>query len=76
LLLGAGRNTKEDVIDPTSGLYLKAKTGDFVNAGDPIAVMYSAKESGFAAAQERILAATNIGKEKPDAIPLVLDVVE
>lgn len=76
LLLGAGRNTKEDVIDPTAGLYLKAKTGDFVNAGDPIAVMYSAKENGFAAAQERILAATKIGKKKPDAIPLILDVVE
>jgi len=28
LLLGAGRNTKEDVIDPAAGIYLCAKTGD------------------------------------------------
>ena len=76
LLLGAGRNTKEDVIDPTAGLYLKAKTGDFVAEGDPIAVMYSSKENGFTAAQQRILAATKIGPNQPEAIPLVLDVVE
>ena len=76
LLLGAGRNTKEDVIDPTAGIYLKAKTGDFVAEGDPIAVLYSGKESGFAAAEERLLAATHISKEKPQEIPLVLAVVE
>ena len=76
LLLGAGRNTKEDVIDPTAGIYLKAKTGDFVQVGDPIAVLYSGKESGFAAAEERLLAATHIAAEKPEAIPLVLSVVE
>lgn len=76
LLLGAGRNTKEDVIDPTAGIYLKAKTGDFVAKGDPIAVLYSGKESGFAASEERLLAATHISAEKPEAIPLVLAVVE
>ena len=76
LLLGAGRNTKEDVIDMSAGIYLKAKTGDFVAKGDPIAVLYSGKESGFAAAEERLLAATHISTEKPQAIPLVLAVVE
>ena len=76
LLLGAGRNTKEDVIDPTAGLYLKAKTGDFVNVGDPIAVMYSDKESGFAAAEKRLLDATIITQTPPEKLPLVLDVVE
>ena len=76
LLLGAGRNTKEDVIDPTAGLYLKAKTGDFVNVGDPIAVMYSDKESGFAAAEKRLLDATIITQTAPEKLPLILDVIE
>ena len=76
LLLGAGRNTKEDVIDPTAGIYLKAKTGDRVEAGDPIAVLYSERENSFAVAESRLLAATHIAKEKPQPIPLVLDVVE
>ncbi len=76
LLLGAGRNTKEDVIDPTAGVYLCAKTGDFVKAGDPLAILYSGKENGFAAAEARLLAATKIGEQKPQAQPLILDVVE
>ena len=76
LLLGAGRNTKEDVIDPTAGIYLRAKTGDFVHAGDEIAVLYSGKESGFAAAADKILTATQIGATSPQKQPLILDIVE
>ncbi len=76
LLLGAGRNTKEDVIDPTAGIYLCAKRGDFVKVGDRIAVLYSGKESGFAAASARLLAATEISAQAPEEMPLILDVVE
>ena len=76
LLLGAGRNTKEDVIDPTAGIYLCAKTGDFVKKGDAIATLYASKENKFAAAEERLLKATFIGETAPEAIPLILDVVE
>jgi pyrimidine-nucleoside phosphorylase len=76
LLLGAGRNTKEDVIDFAAGIMLKAKTGDFVKKGDVIAVLYSDNESGFDGAEARLLAATRIGKEKPQEMPLVLDVVQ
>ena len=76
LLLGAGRNTKEDVIDPTAGIYLRAKTGDFVNEGDEIAVLYSEKQSGFAAAAEKLLAATEICTQAPKKQPLILDIVE
>ncbi len=76
LLLGAGRNTKEDVIDFTAGIILCAKRGDYVKKGDPLAVLYSGKESGFTAAKERLLAATSIEKTKPAEMPLILDVVE
>ncbi len=76
LLLGAGRNTKEDVIDPTAGIYLCAKTGDFVKQGDTVARLYASKESSFAAAAERLLAATRIENTPPNAAPLILGVVE
>ena len=76
LLLGAGRNTKEDVIDPTAGIMLQAKTGDFVRVGDPIATLYSGSEKGFAAARERLLSATKICENPPAIQPLILDVVE
>ena len=76
LLLGAGRNTKEDVIDPTAGIYLLAKTGDYVEAGTPIATLYSGREDRFAIAEERLLKATQMGTEAPEEVPLILDVVE
>ncbi len=76
LLLGAGRNTKEDVIDMTAGLKLVKKTGDYVEEGETIAVLYSGKESGFKAAKDRLLSATTIGENPPRQAPLVLAVVE
>lgn len=76
LLLGAGRNTKEDKIDFAAGIYLKAKTGDYVNQGGVIAVLYSEKEESFIASEKRLLDATVISGEKPELRPLILDVVE
>ncbi len=76
LLLGAGRNTKEDVVDPTAGIVLAAKTGGYVKEGDPIATLYSSKENGFAVSEARLLASTILSEKKPQEIPLVLDVVE
>ncbi len=76
LLLGAGRNTKADVIDPAAGILLAAKTGDFVTAGQTIATLYSSKEALLDAAEARLLAATEFGDERPAARPLIVDVVE
>lgn len=76
LLLGAGRNTKEDVIDPTAGIKLCKKTGDFVKKGEVLAILYSSKQSGFAASEERLLQATKLGKNAIEKAPLILDVVE
>jgi pyrimidine-nucleoside phosphorylase len=76
LLLGAGRNTKEDTIDFAAGIRLCAKTGDFVKAGDPIAILYAEKESCFARAEAKLLEATHLGDVPPAEVPLILDVVE
>ncbi len=76
LLLGAGRNTKEDVIDMAAGIYLCAKTGDYVKVGEPIAVLYSSRQDRFSAAEERLLKATRMDKEPPKSEPLILDIVE
>lgn len=76
LLLGAGRNTKEDIIDPSAGVYLCAKTGDFVKKGDALAVLYTNKQAAFTAAEQRIYQATTISQTAPTAQPIVLDIVE
>ena len=76
LLLGAGRNTKEDVIDPTAGIMLCKKTGDFVKKGETLAILYSGKQSGFKGSEARLLQATKLGESAPEKQPLILDVVE
>ncbi len=76
LLLGAGRNTKEDVIDLTAGVTLCAKRGDYVKKGDPIAILHAGGEGVFAAAKKVLLAATFIEETPPKERPLILEVVE
>jgi hypothetical protein len=44
--------------------------------GDEIAVLYSEKQSGFAAAAEKLLSATEICVNAPNKQPLILDIVE
>ncbi len=76
LLLGAGRNTKEDVIDHTAGLILHKKTGDYVKAGEPIATLYTEREASITAAEARIISATFIEDTAPKARPLIFEVIE
>ena len=76
LLLGAGRNRKEDTIDPAAGILLHAKTGDAVAQGQPIATLYASREELLDAAEQKLLASTVIGPEKPTERPLILGVVE
>ena len=75
LLLGAGRNTKEDVIDLSAGYLLKKKTGDAVKAGDTLAVLYASREELFAAAERTLLNATTITAEAPEMRPLIFEVI-
>lgn len=44
MMAGAGRQTKEDTIDPLSGILLHAKIGNYVQVGGPLATLYSNKE--------------------------------
>ena len=40
VILGAGREKKGDPIDPSAGIVLKKKTGDYVKKGEPLAVFF------------------------------------
>ena len=69
--LGAGRARLEDDIDPAVGILLKAKTGDRLAKGDPLAVLYVNDSQNLSSAKERLLAAYTLGPRKPRAIPLI-----
>ena len=76
LILGAGRNTKDDVIDPAAGIRLLKKTGDRVEVGEEIAILYTERKETIASAEERLLQSTRIAENPPPETPLVLAVVE
>lgn len=70
-MLGAGRETKDSQIDFAAGIILKKKVGDYVEAGEPMAVFYADKEELFATAELRYQAAVTIEDEKANETPLV-----
>lgn len=76
LLLGAGRNTKEDKIDYSAGIILGKKTGDYVKEGDTIATLYTSDAQKLDSAERKFIESTFITEQKPILRPLVLDKVE
>ncbi len=76
MLLGAGRSKKDDIIDHSSGVYLKKKPGDHVKKGEAIAVLYTNNEASLDKAEEKILSSTVISSERPQDRQLILDVIE
>ncbi len=74
--LGAGRMKKEDDIDPSAGIILYKKTGDYAEKGEIIAELHANDESLFGKAAEQFFSSVTLGNEKPEAKPLVFSIVE
>jgi thymidine phosphorylase len=72
--LGAGRERKDDSIDHGVGVVCRAKRGDRVERGEPLAEIHARDEAAAASAELELLAAYEIG-ENPEPRPLVLDVI-
>lgn len=75
MMLGAGRETKEDELDLSAGIVLVKKVADFVNEGETIAYMHYNKLDKIEDAKERFLKAYTISDEKVDPGKLVYGVV-
>ncbi|MGN8768107.1 pyrimidine-nucleoside phosphorylase [Paenibacillus barengoltzii] len=77
MMLGAGRETKESVIDLAAGVELRKKIGDPVEAGETLAVLHlnRSHEAGLAEAERRILNAYGISSTKVPRRPLVFALV-
>ncbi len=70
-ILGAGRETKEDVIDYSAGIVLKKKTGDKIKKGDVLAVLYGNKEEKIQPAEEQFLKALKVEDTEPETEKLI-----
>lgn len=71
-MLGAGREKKEDSIDPAAGIRFVKKTGAQVQRGEVIAQLYTHREEKVAEATERYLAALSWSNQPPKPSRLIL----
>ncbi len=76
VMLGAGRETKDDTIDMSAGIILKKKNGDLVHNGDTIATLYSCNNESFAGAEKRFLSAIQISDKKPCEQALIYKIIQ
>jgi pyrimidine-nucleoside phosphorylase len=74
-MIGAGRDKKEDAIDPAVGIILEVKTGEKVDAGSVLCRLYYTKEDRVEEAAEMVEDAFRISAQKPDERELILEVV-
>lgn len=72
---GAGRAFKEQPLDFGAGIITKKRLGDTVEAGEVLAVIYSAKDEACASAAEIFQSALTISAEKAPLPPLVLNII-
>ena len=74
MLLGAGRATKEDEIDPAVGLILAAKVGDQVKKGDLLVMIHSNRtEVDDVIAKLQAAVTISDSAEKPELILETID---
>ncbi|MBR3948536.1 MAG: pyrimidine-nucleoside phosphorylase [Clostridia bacterium] len=75
VILGAGREKKEDKIDFGAGIVLHKKTGDFCKKGESLATLYTNKADTLKSAEKCFLEAISFGEDEPNRNELIYKVV-
>jgi pyrimidine-nucleoside phosphorylase len=74
-MIGAGRDTKEDGIDPAVGVILEVKPGQKVDAGSVLCRLYYTNDQRVEEAAQLVEDAFRISAAKPEERELILEVV-
>jgi pyrimidine-nucleoside phosphorylase len=74
-MIGAGRDTKEDTIDPAVGVILEVKIGQKVDAGAVLCRLYYTSEEHVEEAAQLVEDAFRISSTAPEERALILEVV-
>lgn len=72
--LGAGRETKEQDIDPDVGIIMNKKVGDFVEEDETLAYVYNNKENVDSILEE-ISNAFVLSNDKVDKKPIIFEII-
>jgi len=75
VILGGGRERKEDSVDPSVGIILHKKVGDSVKAGDLLATIHYNSETRAQRAEQLITESCVIAEVAPQKRPLVHRVI-
>jgi pyrimidine-nucleoside phosphorylase len=75
VLLGAGRDTVDDTIDPAVGIMIPATVGDAVRAGDPVLKVLYREVSRLQTALPLLRHAVQVGPRPRAARPLIIEEV-
>ncbi len=73
--LGAGRERKEDGIDPSVGILMKVRLGDGVAVGQPLCEVRASEKSDVERAMALLAGAVEIGPEPAPRPPLIHAVI-
>ena len=77
MVLGAGREKVEDVIDPGAGLVVHGKLGDEVGKGEPLVTLHYNDPSRLLEAEEMVKKAYLVSDARRSSVPeLILAVLE
>jgi len=76
VVLGGGREKKEDSVDPAVGIVLHKKVGDQVSAGEPLCTVHFNSAAKAASAIQLLKDSYSIGAEPPTKKPLVHRVIQ
>src|SRR5262249_6986381 len=75
VILGGGRERKEDSVDPSVGIVLHKKVGDKVTAGEALATIFYNAEAKSARARQLLEESFEVGDSAPPKRPLVHRVI-
>ncbi len=75
MLLGAGREEKEDTINHAVGIELHKKPGDMAKAGDTLALIHANDHDSMAKARDQLLGAYRFSDKAPKEKPLIIETI-
>jgi len=74
-MMGAGRDQKDDRIDPAVGVILEVKVGEKIDSGSVLCRLYYTSEEHVEEAAEMVEGAFRISGQRPEERSLILEVV-